>query len=84
MQTAKQWNAAEIRPDGYAAFLGKLLAVAIILTPLVAMLFPELNHRSRNTSPSGTQDAPVVRSLISEPMPYPVAPKKSDRRAIGE
>jgi hypothetical protein len=84
MQTANPWNAATIRPEGYAAFLGKLLAVAIILAPLVAMLFPELNHRSGNTPLSGTPDAPTVRSLVSDPMPNPVAFKKSDRRALDE
>ena len=55
MQTAKPWGAAENRPERYAAALGKLLAVGIILVPLVMLLFPELNHRSGNTS-RGRQD----------------------------
>jgi hypothetical protein len=79
MQTANPWNAARVRPERYAAFLGKLLAVAIILTPLVAMLFPELNHRSGNNSPNGRQEAPAVPSLVSGPVLNPVAFKRSDR-----
>ena len=39
-----------VPPKPYVAVLGKLLAAAIILTPLVAMLFPELNHRSGNNA----------------------------------
>ena len=60
MQTAEQWDVAESRPEHYAAALGKLLAIAIILVPLVMLLFPELNHRSGTTS-HGRQDAPTVR-----------------------
>jgi hypothetical protein len=50
MFDAKRCDAAGRRPESYATVLGKLLAAAIIVTPLVAMLFPELNHRSGNTA----------------------------------
>ena len=72
MQTAKQWGAAENRPEAYAAALGKLLAIGIILVPLVMLLFPELNHRSGNTS-RGRQDAPTVRAHDSGPRVDPRA-----------
>jgi len=52
MPTAKRCDAATFRPEAYATLLGKLLAAAIIVTPLVAMSFPELNHRSGNNAAS--------------------------------
>jgi hypothetical protein len=58
MQTARLWDAARIRPERLAALLGRLFAVAIILVPLAAMLFPELNHRSGNT-PRGPHQTPL-------------------------
>ena len=70
MQTAKQWGTAKIRPESYAAALGKLLAVGIILVPLVMLAFPELNHRSGNTS-HGRQDAPTARSLTPDAVLIP-------------
>jgi hypothetical protein len=59
MSTARLGNATLFRPERLAPILGKLLAVAIILTPLMAMLFPELNHRSGSTPRSGTQASSV-------------------------
>ena len=70
MQTAKPWGAAENRPEAYAAALGKLLAVGIILVPLVMLLFPELNHRSGNAS-HGRQDAAAARAPASDPVLIP-------------
>ena len=61
MQTAKQWGAAENRPERFVAALGKLLAIGIILVPLVMLLFPELNHRS-GTTIHGRQNVPTARA----------------------
>lgn len=77
-QTAKQWGTAQIRPDSYAAALGKLLAIGIILAPVVMLLFPELNHRSGNTS-HGRQDVSTVRSLTSDPALTPESFSRSDK-----
>jgi hypothetical protein len=44
MSTAEQCGAATRRPEAYATLLGKLLAAAIIATPLVAMSFPQISH----------------------------------------
>jgi hypothetical protein len=66
MQTARLWDAARIRPERCAALVGKLLAVAITLVPLVAMLFPEPNHRSGNT-PRGRQAIPPVKAAFGGP-----------------
>jgi hypothetical protein len=71
MSTARLGSATLFRPERLAPALGKLLAVAIILTPLVAMLFPELNHRSGSTPPSGTQVS-RVHSLTSSPTLTPM------------
>ena len=57
MQTAMQGDARERAVETLTTVLGKLLAAAIILTPLVAMLFPELNHCSGNTRPTSRQAA---------------------------
>jgi hypothetical protein len=58
MSKAEQGVAGTIRPVRSVAALGKLLAVVILLTPLVVMLFPELKQRSR-TQPHGERG--VVR-----------------------
>jgi hypothetical protein len=67
VQTAKQEGDAKLGPEPYSVVLGKLLAIGIILVPLVMMLFPELNHRSGNTS-HGKQDAPAARALTPNPV----------------
>jgi hypothetical protein len=67
--------------------LGKVLAAGIILTPLVAMLFPELNHRSGNTASRGTQAATAARAVVggdsgrrlSDPRLVPFSAQRSDR-----
>lgn len=78
MQTAKQWGGAKIRPESYAAALGKLLAIGIILVPLVMLAFPELNHCSGNTS-HGKQDAPTARSQTPDPVLIPEFFSRSDK-----
>ena len=57
MPTAKRCDAATRRPEAYATLLGKLLAAAIIVTPLLAMSFPELNQRSGNSATSRRRGA---------------------------
>ena len=52
MSDAQRLPAAVLRPESYATALGKLLAAAIIVTPLAAMLFPQLNPRWGNTAVS--------------------------------
>ena len=78
MQTAKQWGVADSRPERYAAALGKLLAVGIILVPLVMLLFPELNHRLGSTF-HGRQDAPTARAPTPERVLIPEPFSRSDR-----
>jgi hypothetical protein len=70
MPIAKQWNTAESQPDSYGVYLGKLLVIGIILTPLVMMLFPELNYRSGSLF-HGKQDAATMQSPISPPVLIP-------------
>ena len=57
MPTAKRCDAVTRRPEAYATLLGKLLAAAIIVTPLLAMSFPELNQRSGNSATSRRRGA---------------------------
>jgi hypothetical protein len=78
MQTARQWDAKKQHLETYATVLGKLLAVGLILAPLAMMLFPELNHRSGNTS-GGRQDTPATRSLTSEPSLVPEPFSRNDK-----
>jgi hypothetical protein len=67
--------------------LGKVLAAGIILTPLVVMLFPELNHRSGSKAAGGTQAAMAARAVVggdsgrrlSDPRLVPCAAQRSDR-----
>ncbi len=63
----------------YGTVLGKLLVVALILTPLVAMLFPELKHRSGNCASPSRQAAPAARSVARDPLSTPFSLKRSDR-----
>jgi hypothetical protein len=68
MQTAKQGDAANNRPESFATVFGKLLAVGILLAPPAMWLFPELNKCS-GTTRRGKQDAPaapIVRVPISD------------------
>jgi hypothetical protein len=53
MSTAKRCDAGTSRPETCVTALGKLLAAAIIVVPLLALLFPELNHRSGSGAASG-------------------------------
>jgi len=79
MLTVMRGDAKIVPSRPYVTVLGKLLVVAIILTPLAAMLFPELNHRSgNNASPSG-QAAPAARSSVKDPVLNPFSVRRSDR-----
>jgi hypothetical protein len=79
MLTATRGDAETVPSKPYVTVLGKLLAAAFILTPLVAMLFPELNHRSGNhASPSG-QAAPAARSPVKDPPLNPFSVRRTDR-----
>jgi hypothetical protein len=71
---------AEIAPSrSYVTLLGKLLLAALLLTPLVAMLFPELNHRSgKDASPSG-RAAAAAQSSIKDPLQTPFSVRRLDR-----
>jgi hypothetical protein len=69
MSTAKRCDAAACRPETYATVLGKLLAAAIIVTPLVAMLFPELNHRSGNNATSSRRGLESRTEFSVPPIP---------------
>ena len=79
MPTAQPWDAAETRPGNFAAILGKLLAVAIILTPLVMMLFPELNHRWGSYALTGTRETSARRPSTPEPVLNPIVFRRSDK-----
>ncbi len=59
MSTVARTGAAIVRPKRIAPAVGKLLAAAIILTPLVMMLFPELNHCSGNNAAANRPKAVV-------------------------
>ena len=78
MQTAKQQGTAKNRSNHYADAPGKPLAIEIIPAPLAMLLFPELKHRSGNTS-HGRQDAPTVRAPAPNPVLIPESCSRSDR-----
>jgi hypothetical protein len=63
----------------YTTVLGRLLVVALILTPLVAMLFPELKHRSGNRTSAGVQAAPAAQSQAKDPLSTPFSLDRSGR-----
>jgi hypothetical protein len=65
IQPARQRSAAGDRPETLLALVGKWLAIGILLTSLVMLLFPELHHRSGNASP-GMQDAPAAPGQASD------------------
>jgi hypothetical protein len=80
MLTATHGNAQIDPSKPYTTVLGKLLVAALILTPLVAMLFPELKHRSGNHAPASTQAAPAARSAAKDPLSTPYSSlKRIDR-----
>jgi hypothetical protein len=63
MPTTMPGTAAAVRASTFTDVLGKVLAVGILLTPLVMMLFPELNHRSGNVPSGGKQRATAVQTV---------------------
>ena len=74
MLTAPHGDARIVPSKPYVTVLGKLLVVAFILTPLVAMLFPELKHRSGIETSASRQAAPAARSAVKDPLstPFPL------------
>ena len=87
MLTATRGDAKIVPSKPYATVLGRLLVAALLLTPLAAMLFPELNHRSGNAASGVTQGAAAARPVasgdcgrrLSEPELVPFVAKRSDR-----
>ena len=68
MLTATRGGTSIVTSKPYTTVLGKLLVVALILTPLAAMLFPELKHRSGNHASPSVQAAPAARSAVKDPL----------------
>jgi hypothetical protein len=79
MLRATQGDARIVPSRPYVTVLGKLLVAAILLIPLVAMLFPELNHRSRNNASPSRQAAPAARSSVNDPLSNPSSFTRSGR-----
>ena len=79
MLTMTRGDARIVPSRPYATVLGKLLVVAFILTPLVAMLFPELKHRSGNLASPSRQAAPAARPAAKDPLSTPFSFEKIDR-----
>ena len=79
MLTATRGDATMVPSKPYATVLGKLLVAAFLLTPLAAMLFPELNHRSGNNASPSRQAAPAARSSVKDPLSTPFSMKRSER-----
>jgi hypothetical protein len=63
----------------YAAVLAKLLVAALILTPLVAMLFPELKHRSGNRASASAPAAAAARQAAKDPLSIRFSPQRIER-----
>jgi hypothetical protein len=75
--TAKRGEVGNVMHRPWMTNLGKLLAAAIILTPLVAMLFPELNQRSGTTPSKSRQTAHEARSPVAGSLLTPFHVKRS-------
>jgi hypothetical protein len=80
MLTATRGDAQIVPSKPYGTVLSKLLVAALILTPLVAMVFPELKHRSGNHAPASTQAAPAARSAAKDPLSTPYSAMKRSYR----
>lgn len=78
MSTAMRGNVKSFQPRTWTTVLGKLLAAAVILTPLVAMLLPELNHCSGNTPSKSRQPASATRSSVTGPSLSSFSVRRSD------
>ena len=79
MLTAAQGTSEIAAPKRFAPALSKLLTAAIILVPLAAMLFPELNHRSGNRAANGLQNASTVQSSAAKPLLVPCTVRGTGR-----
>ena len=79
MQTTTRGDTQTVPSKHYADVLAKLLVAAFILIPLVAMLFPELNHRSGNDASPSKQTAPAARPSVADPLSTPFSLSRSDR-----
>lgn len=78
MPTAMRGDGENVPPRDWTTVPGRLLAAAIIVTPLVAMLFPELNHRSGNTPSKNRQAASAARSVVPDRPLNPFTVTRSD------
>jgi hypothetical protein len=65
-------------PSAHVAVFGKLLATAIILTPLVVMAFPELNERSGAASRKSRPFVSAARSQHSPEADFTPAAVSND------
>jgi hypothetical protein len=78
MPTAIRGDIENAPPRSLTTILGQLLAAALILTPLVAMLVPELKQRSGSTPSEGRQAAAAIPS-VAAPQLNPFVVKRSDQ-----
>jgi hypothetical protein len=78
MSTAVRGEVGNVMHRPWMTNLGKLLAAAIILAPLVAMLFPELKQCSGNTPSKSRQSASAARSPATGPSLNPFSVKRSE------
>lgn len=67
MSTAQQGDARRVPPRSWITVLGQLSAAVVILTPLVAMIFPELNHRSGNAPSKNRPTVSAPQSASNVP-----------------
>jgi hypothetical protein len=79
MLTATRGDTQIIPSKPYVTVLGKLLVAAIILTPLLAMLFPELNHRSGNNASKSVQAASAAPSSVNDVPLTPFSARRTDQ-----
>jgi hypothetical protein len=78
MPAATQKDIEIVLPRPCLTVLGRLLATVVIATPLVAMLFPELNHRSGDTPSKSLGSAATARPAVERPQLNPFAVRRSD------
>lgn len=78
MPIAKSCEAATLRVESRITILAKLLAGAIIFTPLVMMLFPELSRCGENNASQKRQITPAVQAKAAGPALVPFGVKRCD------
>jgi hypothetical protein len=71
MATVMRADAEVVPSTPYVTVMGRLLVAALLLIPLAAMLFPELNHRSGNRASASGQATPAARSSVEDPLRVP-------------